>query len=239
MSWYEPGQNLSVLIESIVQAYEDDREREWADDEQSVRLREFVDSVAHALVDSSSELVLAVPGAIGANWDSARAVIEVLELRRDVQEKVEILLAWRFATRSDEMAQRCLQLAELLLTRSPGERVLRFMRRLSRCYIAGLIPESVMVSRAVLESAIDEATQRHGLTTDGRMRGKLAALVNGKYLTHASREQAWLVWTRGNTAIHHDPEAVGDALETVTMTLAVLRELDTGAASGDRQSVGS
>lgn len=224
--WYEPDRKLSTLLETIISEYETDRDRYWSDDEQTTQLIRFVDNVAAVLVESSDALLIKEMGVLtGENLSGARQIIEALELSAEVRAKVEILLAWRFATVTDEMASRCLELAELLIREHPGERVLRFLRRLGRCYVVGLFPESIIMCRGVLESVVDEAIQIAGIASDGKMRSRLDTLVSTGNLTVTARNNAWIVWQRGNTAIHNDPEAVGQPLETITMTIGVLREL--------------
>jgi hypothetical protein len=135
------------------------------------------------------------------------------------------VLAWRFATTTDEMANRCIELAEVVLETHPSERVLRFLRRLGTAYIVGLFPEAIMLCRGVLESAVDDAIGTHKLQSDGRMRSKLEALQDAQRLPPDVRNKAWLVWQRGNTAVHKDPSAVGQALETIRLVLEVLGRL--------------
>lgn len=226
MVWYEPGWKLAGLLETIIQNYEEDREKYWSDDEQTVKLRQFIDSVASTIVESSDDMVLTLSDELSStNWESAQALIEALELSSEVRAKAEILLAWRFAATTDQMAERCLELAEILLEQHPSERVLRFMRRLGRCYVAGFMPESIMVSRSVLENVVNEAVARRALRTDGKMSSKLDALLADSGLSSEARAEAWTVWQRGNTAIHKDPESVGQPLETIRMVLRVLIEL--------------
>lgn len=226
MTWYEPDWKLAGLLETIIQNYEEDREKYWSDDDKTVRLRQFVDSVAITIVESSDDMVLKLSEELSStNWESAQALVEALDLSSEVRAKAEILLAWHFAATTDQMAERCLELAEVLLEQHPSERVLRFMRRLGRCYVLGLMPETIMVCRSVLENVVDEATVRRALSTDGKMRSKLDALFSDGALSSEARAEAWTVWQRGNAAIHKDPESVGQPLETIRMVLRVLIEL--------------
>lgn len=225
-AWYEPEWKLAGLLETIIQNYEDDREKYWGDDDKAVRLIKFVDGWATKIVEASDDLVLTQDSPDPRfDWQSTQAIIRALELSSEVREKVEILLAWRFAGTTDQMAERCLELVAVFLSRRPSERVVRFMRRLGRCYIAGFFPEAIMVSRGVLENSVDEAIARRSIKTDGKMRSKLDALVENQALTEDTKAKAWIVWTRGSAAVHKDPEAVGQPLETIEMVMSVLTEL--------------
>lgn len=223
--WYEPDSKLATMLEIIIQNYEDDREKYWSEDEQTIRLREFVDGVAESIVGSSDDLVQRLPDKLSeVGWPLIQTIIDQLELSGEVRAKTEIILAWRFATNTDEMAERCLQLVELLLQSPPSERVLRFLRRLGRCYVVGLFPESIMVCRGVLENAVDECIQRNSLP-EGTMNQKLDTLRSKGYLSVKARSDARAVWQKGNKAIHNDPQAVGQALDTIRQVLGILREL--------------
>ena len=226
-AWYEPGRDLSGLLVSIIDAYAEERDHYLSvDDPKVARIVRLVDEVARAIVESSDEFVLnwqedrSTP-----DWETTRALIRTLELSREVREKTEILLASRFAENTDQMSDRCIQLAELLLERPPSEKVLRFLRRLGRCYIAGFFPESIIVCRGVLENSVNEELDRRKIATDGKMGSKLDALQNCGAISAGSKKNAFTVWRRGNTAAHNDPSAVGNAFETIVFTFDILQEL--------------
>lgn len=118
------------------------------------------------------------------------------------------------------MANRCLELARLVIAAQPHESVMRFLRRLSRCYIAGFLPECAMLCRAVVENALTEKFDRKGLplpaTPEGRssMRSRLDAAVRFRLLSAEAADNLWIVWKRGSKAAHEDPEATQNVLDT-------------------------
>lgn len=232
---YWPGDSLSSLLELHIQNYEEDRERHWSDDESTLRLLTFVDAVAQSVVASTDDLVLDISEELELiPWDQVPRMIEAIELSSEVKAKAEILMAWRFATSTDAMATRCLELARVVLRERPSERVLRFLRRVGRCYVAGFLPEGTVMCRGVVENAVNEAVVRWVPSLpDDKMRTKLDALLAGGHITSTGHSEASLVWLRGNTAVHKDPDAVGEVLETVSCTLRVLAQLQaSGSGAG-------
>lgn len=148
--------------------------------------------------------------------------------RFDVQLEVEI--AQRFAVRTDHMAHRCIQLARLALTGSPGEPVRRFLSRVGRCYVVGLLPESVVMCRAVLEQAVLEKFQRNrkplpAANGKSEMRARLRRAEDLGWISRREREDAWQVWLRGSKAVHEDPHLTTDVLGTITTTMSLLSTL--------------
>jgi hypothetical protein len=106
--------------------------------------------------------------------------------------------------------------------------VRRYLARLGRCYIAGFLPESVILCRAVLENAVNEAFDRRG-GSGGAVPHKMSLKVKHcermGWLTSHGRSEAMNVWVRGNTAVHNDPEATRDVLGTIVLTMGVLGQL--------------
>ena len=226
MDSYWPGSSLQSLIETIVQNYESDWERHYSEDEKTVRLREFIDAVAQSVVGSSEHLVVRLADDLAPwTWEHAQQIISALDLEAEVKARVEIHVAWMFATSSDAMAGRCLDLMAVALSAGPPERVGRFLRRMGRCYVAGFLPESVMLCRSVLESAIDELLVRREVPSGGKMTEKLKALQSAELLHADGVRDALTVWHRGNAAIHKDPDSVKQVLGTITITLRLLGEL--------------
>lgn len=88
-----------------------------------------------------------------------------------------------------------------------------------------------MLCRAVLENAVAETFSRHKVpvpaTDEGAspMRTRLIAALRLDWLSRASHDAALIVWQRGNTAVHNDPEATGDVIGTIRLTLMVLGDL--------------
>src|SRR5690606_20473403 len=105
---------------------------------------------------------------------------------------------------------------------------------LSRCYIAGFLPECVMLCRAVVENAFVQKFADKELplpaTESGEtpMRVRIEAARRFKFLSPARANDAWIVWKRGSKAAHEDPGATTDVLDTIRMTMGVLSELYGG-----------
>jgi hypothetical protein len=233
-AWFDPDGKLAGHLKAILNDYESEREAYWSDDGATTRLREFIDAVATTMVESSGDLVLTWRNGFShLDWATAKDLITILEASHEVRAKAELELAWRFTDESDQMAGRCVQLAGLLLKQRPSERVLRFVRRLGRCYIAGFFPESIMICRSILENAIDEELDRRRVFVDGNMKSKIKALYESGAISEHTRVRAATVWERGNTAIHKDPEAVGNAFETIRSVLQLLEEIQLPATPVD------
>src|ERR1019366_10319924 len=99
---YWPEGTLSSLLELVIQNYEEDREKHWADDESTKRLLKFVDAVAHSVVASTDGLVLSLSEELEhIPWEQVPNIIYSVELSGEVRAKAEILMAWQFATSTD------------------------------------------------------------------------------------------------------------------------------------------
>ena len=129
------------------------------------------------------------------------------------------------------MARRCLEINSLVIKESPGEPVLKFIRRLTRCYIAGFDPETVILCRAVLESAVRDRYSREekafpqAAPGKSQMLARLRKAEDWGWISRRSFNAARDVWERGNKAVHEDPTATSAVLETVQATMAVLEDL--------------
>lgn len=154
-------------------------------------------------------------------------------------ERLQIDMALEFADETAAMADRCLEITESVLDRPASEAVLRFLRRVTRCYIAGFVPEAITLCRAVLENAITERYDREGVLPPkaplgkSQMRANLDYATSLGWLSAKALKHSWTIWTRGNKAVHSDPTVSTTSRATVQMTVAVLRELypiDAGAA---------
>ena len=232
--FYEEGDSLNLDL--FVQNFEYNRERYWSDDEQGQAYIASVDRIARMLLRGTAELVqppqdFADPEAF--TWDQAQWLADIDPISARVLERVEIDVAWEYSVDTRGMAKRCLELARLVIAARPNESVMRFLRRLSRCYIAGFLPECVMLCRAVVENALVEKFDRKGLplpsTPEGRssMRSRLDAAVRFRLLSARAADDLWIVWKRGSKAAHEDPGATQDVLDTIRISMAVLKELYT------------
>jgi len=159
------------------------------------------------------------------------AILEADRPRGRLDVQMELEVARRFVPRTVEMADRCLALARLALTVSPGEKAIQFLSRVGRCYVIGLFPESVVMCRASLENAVKEKYQRAGKPLPALPAGKSEnqwllerAEVHG-WLTRRQRNDARDVYQRANKAVHEDPNITTDALGTIEITLRIVRAL--------------
>ena len=229
---YDTGARLAVLIQRVIEEYSSDRQAPWAkggpDDERSLA---FVDDLAAQIMAASDQLVAPSARVGPLDWAGIQVLLNDADIAQPILEKIEILLAERFAADTDSMAARCRQIAGELIRAHPNQSVMRFMRRLSRCYVGGFLPECVMLCRAVLENAVDEVIQSKGVDVPpGRtgkisMNDKVSALGRREMISHDGQANAITVWKRGSKAIHNDPHVTVRVFETVRMTLSLLSEL--------------
>jgi hypothetical protein len=224
--FYEEGSSLDLDL--IIQNYEDDRERYWSDEGAGTEYIRLVDNLAKMLLRGSIELVQ--PGKdfedpTAFDWDQVRTLLNIEPIAERIFERLEIDAAWEYSTGARSMAQRCLELADLAISASPNRAVMKFLGRLSRCYIAGFFPECVMLCRAVLENGIRETYQQRSQPLPDTMRARLDWARMCGWLSEENRTAALTVWTRGNTAVHADPSVTTEVLETIRMTLGILGEL--------------
>lgn len=230
--FYDDRGTLGGLLGLVVENYESERAEYWGEDAQGKLLLGFVDSVARTLLDSSRDMVakpLELEG-LEFHWRQVEHLASEVLLPQ-IQERLEIEVAYEVTDGLSGSADRTMKLARLVLRERPNATVTRFLQRLSRCFIVGFLPECVMLCRGVLENAISDAFDRKSVplpadsSGHSTMRKKLDAAVLLKIMTPAARADADMVWARGNTAVHHDPEATRDVYGTIEKTLRVLKEL--------------
>ena len=232
MGFYDDGVDLGDLLWSTIENYSDDRDATWRQLEAEDLLK-LVDTIAKKLVEGAGDLTIpAKPDGSPASWDS---LLELLSnddaIHQALLEHVQLSVAYEYSTGVEGMAERCLELASLLISTPQSESVVRYLRRLSRCYIAGFRPECVILCRAVLENAVGDTFRRKHVplpaTEEGRssMRQHLDAAQTLGWLSFDGRHAAWVVWQRGNRAAHNDPWVTGQVLDTIRMTLDVVQEL--------------
>jgi hypothetical protein len=153
------------------------------------------------------------------------------DLKKSVLEELEIGSAYAATDDLEGQADRCLDLCELALRSQPNEAVSRYLRRLGRCYVAGFFPECVILCRAAIENGIKHAFDRKHVPLPANdsgasaMRTRLNAAAMFGWMSSRAKQYAETVWYRGSKAVHEDPSATADALETIAMTMAVLNEL--------------
>jgi len=222
--FYQEGSSLDLDL--IVQNYQDERERTWAYDQTERNFLSLVDQLAGTLFRGVQALVQ--PAGTDQphpfSWEQVRALTEQDAIADRVLERLEIDVAWEFCVETRAMARRALELARLVVTVQPNASVMGFLRRLSRCYIAGFHPECIILCRGVLENAMIAAA-----TSKNQPRTSMSAMITNAHtrgwLSEQNASAAREIWRRGNRAVHEDPEAIKEAFETIVLTTKVLQEL--------------
>jgi hypothetical protein len=213
---HDEGITLDHKIEDAIDQYCDRRDQAWRDVVEAKPALRAAGRLGELIISTAEELTFE-----DQEWDSTslwadlRDVASMPLIRDLVKEEIQIALARKFAPHTGEMADRCLDLTLEVLGKKPGEPVLKYLRRLSRCYIAGLLPECVMICRAVLENAVNEVFSRKNTTVPATMGAKLRTARQLQWLTESGRQKAEQVWHRGNMAVHYDPGGVRNVPETV------------------------
>lgn len=222
--------HLSSLLSVIIDNYESDRREYWGEDEDGNSYLQYIDDLTRALFKSIQDVPY--PSVTTFIWKQFGDFLADEEVQPRVTERLEIEIGSIFCTSTSAMADRCLQLVRLLvISGKPNESVLRFMRRLSRCYIAGFFPESVIMCRAVFENALKDRYDRKDTPLPATPEGKssMKTQIDGAkmfgWLSAQGAVDAWVVWKRGSKAAHEDPDATAEVLDTVRRTLGILREL--------------
>ena len=88
-----------------------------------------------------------------------------------------------------------------------------------------------------LENAVTERCDRAGVPVPGTDSGKSPMKVRIdaarmlKRVSYTGSSDAWIIWTRGNKAVHDDPEVVNQSLDPIRLTMGVLEELYVGGAA--------
>lgn len=156
-----------------------------------------------------------------------------------VWERLCIHLADDFAARVIVAANRVLQLSNLLVSGKPSDDTVRFLRRISRCFIWGFDAECVILCRGAIDtaftSAVPDATcDKHGLvrasfghTLTNRIR---AALLEG-IIDDETKRAAFRVNTPATEAAHRNPDEAIGILGVIQDTRDVLQRLVTTPSS--------
>ena len=193
--------------------------------EQAVKEADAYAAVLHALSENLTT----------ADYDDITAhatLIQSQQLTGPAMALLEVRLARGYVPAASHLYRRCFELLSCIVEVEPTERVRRFLHRVSRCFLLGLEPETIILCRSVLESAVEERlddTRRKGVREAAHgasMKVKIDLLHGQGWITDDSRRAAMVIWERGNAAIHKDPEAVGNAIEIIRKLVEVLYEID-------------
>jgi hypothetical protein len=193
----------------------------------------YADFIAGRMILAATDLTVPIPGPEYPDnaWSQHRKDAEGEEIRDEVLEGIQLALAQDLSKHIVARAKRCKELTGRILAEKPPPPVLKYVRRLTRCYIAGFYPECVILCRGVMENAVKQQFGRKDVdipaTEDGKstMRTILDAAKMFGWLTPQAHDDAWTIWTRGNKAVHEDIEVTEDVFGTIMMTINVLKEL--------------
>lgn len=228
---YNLGGDLDGAIEDAIDGFRDEREQVWREDDEGRRALRIADRIAELLHIASQQLSSPVAGSDSDDWRFVRELATNTHLWPVVKERLQIDLAWKIAPRTAAMADRCLDITRVIFDSEPGERVLKYVRRLTSCYVAGFFPECVVLARAVVERALKDTFERKRVplpaTTSGAsaMKRLIDEAYRHGWLGRAAQKAAHTVRLRGNKAVHEDPELVEEVRDTVHGAIDVIREL--------------
>jgi hypothetical protein len=228
---YEHDIDLDSALLGTIDGFRDERDQFWREDEEGRRALRFADWLADLLHGASDQLLPPDDDWNPELWSSTREFVDDPDFLPLVRERLQITIALKMAPRSAEMADRCLDATRALIVAKPGTRVLKYVRRLTSCYIAGFFPECVVLARAVVERALKDTFERTRKPLPAVERGQsaLKALIDeaqrSGWLSEEAGAAADQIRHRGNKAVHDDPELVADVRDTVHGAILVIRQL--------------
>jgi hypothetical protein len=115
-----------------------------------------------------------------------------------------------------ERSRRIMKLRVIYPTAADLE---KYLLRVYKTYIQGFVPESVIMSRAIVERSAKRACEQGGYLFEGRkdpeLKSMLVFLQKNNWLSLAEYRDADDVRHRGNKAVHEDPTMITDAFETI------------------------
>ena len=154
-----------------------------------------------------------------------------------VWEKFIIVLSHEAIEKIEEGASRIFQLYNLVLCSQPSKPTQQFLARLSRCFIWGFDPECVILCRAVIDTAFKdritpEICEKHfgkpRHKYDFSLSDRIQVALNEEIIDEDIAKKARTVKTRGDTAVHKQPNITKDVWGTICDTVAVLKRITRG-----------
>ena len=221
-----PEPDIDASIQSGLDQFLFDYRQQYVDDATADQVLASADNIAQLL---EAEL-LALTGEQGGQlWAALRPYLEQEGLAHDLRIALQLRMTKHLLPSFDRIADRAWHLAEIVVVSRPSLQVQRYMKRATRCYLLDLVPECLVMCRAILENAVNDCYRSQNTAwprdEEGRttMRVRLEhAEKNGWLGDTTATELAQMVWTRGSKAAHSDPESVGDALGSLAITMRAL-----------------
>lgn len=152
-----------------------------------------------------------------------------------VWERLCIVLTEDFAARLVPSANRTLRLMQLVVAANPSEATMRFLKRVSRCYVYGLDAECAILCRGAMDTAFksavpDSLLQRlnmqpganYGYTLAQRIRAAREANV----IDPDEAKAAGRVNGTATAAAHANPEIEADCFTLVQDVMRLIQKLN-------------
>jgi hypothetical protein len=137
---------------------------------------------------------------------------------------LELAAAEQFIDTLPRTISRAEEIIWAALDAHPSPKVSAYMRRLGRCYLAGLDAEVVILCRAVLDTALRDVLGDKD-TGPSSFYDRIELLRKRGALSEGAIAASHQIRIRGNKAVHEEPAEGAIALETLRMTMLVVAEL--------------
>jgi hypothetical protein len=159
--------------------------------------------------------------------DEATVVRWALRDESAIRAEVAWRLASDFVSDLPERVDRSLRLSQQALLSPASGNIGRYLTMLRRCYVAGFLPECVILCRSILEGLLQSAFEQHHLPLPEKKGAWISSAEKEGWLAAEDARRAGDIWQRGNKAVHQEPERVADVAGTIDDTLAVARRLQS------------
>lgn len=148
---------------------------------------------------------------------------------RPVWDSLVIAQAEDAICKIDDGASRMLNLYRLVLRNKPSETTQAFLSRLGRCYVWGFDSECVMLCRSIIDTAFKDTIEEEICKKHGQQRYDLSnriwAAFKERIICKDIKDKALKVKTRGDKAVHDQPDITKQIWETLCITVEVLESL--------------
>jgi len=151
-----------------------------------------------------------------------------------VWERILIDLAWDTVEEKLILGtNRLLQLVGVIVKIEPPEATLRFLCRISRCFIWGFDSECIILCRGAIDTAFAE-TINDGMCDKNRLKranyghtlaNRIKAAQREGIIDERIKDAVYRVNTPATEAAHENPDAITDVLERIKDTLLVIEHL--------------